>query len=539
MLALSSVRVRYLQPLRGRGPRAAARSRSTPRSSGSSARRAAAASSDSGTTRPGPIVLEADEVDRRHRLLARRSSTSRPRRAHGRAGPHPRADAVLGERPGSGIYFAGNATQGAPGLRKHGVGGARRPCTASATTPGCSPHLAGDPLRPRGRRASASDGDAASLLAAELTHRPELWTQKAYLARVVRARRGDRHRPARALPRRGRAGRGRRRRRDERRGRDLSCRLPPRGGEDRRARLPPHRLHAFRGPEHERGARASCCDRRLPASLGVALAVPLAGLVLLLAAARPGRAPGRTIPPTSGSCSPPPRSLPCSPRSSAEAAGRRGDARVFLVSLAFLCASGFLGLHALATPGRARWPGRTPASRSPRRSACSSRAASPPPPRSTFSPRQRRPSSRRRRAAHSVRRGRRSSSGRSSPSALPPLDEPITPETRPRPLLGLSRSSASLLYGFAAAATCISAARAGAPARWPSSPPSSLLAEAMLAIAFSRNWHATLVGVAPAHAPRVRARRAAASGSNGSAKARAPRSSPTSTRSGRSATTSR
>ncbi len=33
------------------------------------------------------------------------------------------------------------------------------------------------------------------------------------------------------------------------------------------------------------------------------------------------------------------------------AAMRRGDARVFLVSLAFLAAAGFLGLHALATPG--------------------------------------------------------------------------------------------------------------------------------------------------------------------------------------------
>ncbi|MEA2281049.1 MAG: adenylate cyclase [Solirubrobacteraceae bacterium] len=33
------------------------------------------------------------------------------------------------------------------------------------------------------------------------------------------------------------------------------------------------------------------------------------------------------------------------------AAFRRGDARVFLVSLAFLSAAGFLGLHALATPG--------------------------------------------------------------------------------------------------------------------------------------------------------------------------------------------
>src|SRR5215210_1249434 len=34
-----------------------------------------------------------------------------------------------------------------------------------------------------------------------------------------------------------------------------------------------------------------------------------------------------------------------------EAARRRGDARVFLVALAFLVAAGFLGLHALATPG--------------------------------------------------------------------------------------------------------------------------------------------------------------------------------------------
>ena len=33
------------------------------------------------------------------------------------------------------------------------------------------------------------------------------------------------------------------------------------------------------------------------------------------------------------------------------AARRHGDARVFLVSLGFLAAAGFLGLHALATPG--------------------------------------------------------------------------------------------------------------------------------------------------------------------------------------------
>src|SRR5919199_6043785 len=34
-----------------------------------------------------------------------------------------------------------------------------------------------------------------------------------------------------------------------------------------------------------------------------------------------------------------------------DTARRRGDARLFLVSLGFLAAAGFLGLHALATPG--------------------------------------------------------------------------------------------------------------------------------------------------------------------------------------------
>lgn len=34
-----------------------------------------------------------------------------------------------------------------------------------------------------------------------------------------------------------------------------------------------------------------------------------------------------------------------------ETARRRGDPRIFLVGLAFLAAAGFLGLHALATPG--------------------------------------------------------------------------------------------------------------------------------------------------------------------------------------------
>jgi len=53
------------------------------------------------------------------------------------------------------------------------------------------------------------------------------------------------------------------------------------------------------------------------------------------------------------------------------AARRRRDARVFLVSFAFLAAAAFLGLHGLAAPGVCA-RSRTPASRSRRRWGCSS-----------------------------------------------------------------------------------------------------------------------------------------------------------------------
>ena len=56
----------------------------------------------------------------------------------------------------------------------------------------------------------------------------------------------------------------------------------------------------------------------------------------------------------------------------------RADARLFLVSLAFLSAAGFLALHALATPG-VLLDGPTRASRSPPRSGCWWRPCSRPP----------------------------------------------------------------------------------------------------------------------------------------------------------------
>ncbi len=59
---------------------------------------------------------------------------------------------------------------------------------------------------------------------------------------------------------------------------------------------------------------------------------------------------GRSIPSTSGSCSPPASSTRALAVAISEAGRRRRDARLLLIGLAFLVSAGFLGLHALATP---------------------------------------------------------------------------------------------------------------------------------------------------------------------------------------------
>jgi len=91
-------------------------------------------------------------------------------------------------------------------------------------------------------------------------------------------------------------------------------------------------------------------DETRRVGLSVALALPIAGLALLIA--RPALDVAWEHHPahfwlvlTAGALS------AVLAYATGTAAHRRGDARVFLVSLAFLAAAGFLGLHALATPG--------------------------------------------------------------------------------------------------------------------------------------------------------------------------------------------
>jgi adenylate cyclase len=170
----------------------------------------------------------------------------------------------------------------------------------------------------------------------------------------------------------------------------------------------------------------------------------------------------------------------------AEAAGRRGDARVLLVSLAFLSASGFLGLHALATPGvllAGKNAGFQIASAVGLLVGSGFAAASALP----LGPG----------GAMAVVRGRRLLLGALCAAlvlwavialgTLPPLDEEITPAAARDPLLVLWVLGV-LLYGYAAYRYGRLCTVRRAPvavavvAAW------VLLAEAMLAVAVSRNW---------------------------------------------------
>jgi thioredoxin reductase len=139
-----------------------------------------------GTTRPGAVDLEVDEV-----LVATGFATPLldlsglgvRTVAQGRI---PALTPFWESEAGSGIFFAGNATQGAAGLRKHGIGG------SSAAVHGfrynarvAARHLAETHLGIAPPRTRIEPNDLVPYLLEEATTAPELWAQKSYLARVV------------------------------------------------------------------------------------------------------------------------------------------------------------------------------------------------------------------------------------------------------------------------------------------------------------------------------------------------------------------
>jgi thioredoxin reductase len=184
VIALATVRVRYFQPYEdaswGGGTHVLDAAIERIEQAGRGFRIHA-----QGTTRPGPIVLEADDVIAATGFQAPLGDLTDLGVATVAQGRIPALSPFWESTTAPGVFFAGNAMQGAAGLRKHGVG------SASGTVSGfrynariLARHLASrlgvalehDKIDPPTR------GD---YIVEELTHAPELWTQKAYLARCV------------------------------------------------------------------------------------------------------------------------------------------------------------------------------------------------------------------------------------------------------------------------------------------------------------------------------------------------------------------
>lgn len=98
----------------------------------------------------------------------------------------PTQDPFWGSADVAGIYFAGTLMQGAQGLRKHGVpsnSGAVQGYRYNARV--LARHLAETRFGKRVARRPMSAGEVVPYLLAEASCGPELWHQRAYLARVV------------------------------------------------------------------------------------------------------------------------------------------------------------------------------------------------------------------------------------------------------------------------------------------------------------------------------------------------------------------
>jgi class 3 adenylate cyclase len=168
---------------------------------------------------------------------------------------------------------------------------------------------------------------------------------------------------------------------------------------------------------------------------------------------------------------------------------RRSDARLYLVSLAFLSAAGFLGLHALSTPGvLLEDPNQGFAVATPIglliASVFAAGSALP------LRPERARSVMRHAKLLRGVLLGAMALWAAVSLLSVPPLDDP-TPVERASGGLVAVAAVALVLYAFAAGRYLAmvlhsgSAILLGVTSAW------VLLAEASIAVAFGRNWHAS------------------------------------------------
>ena len=220
----------------------------------------------------------------------------------------------------------------------------------------------------------------------------------------------------------------------------------------------------------------------------IPLALPLVGLALLLRRARAGRplgAPSRTLlaRPDHGADQRRAR-VPVG-----EAARRLDDARLFLVSLAFVTSAGFLALHALATPGvllekkNAGFIVATPVGLAIASIFAAASALD-------LSPSASAAVMRRQWLLRGIVFALLGAWGVYSLSNLPPLDRALTEEEAHGPLYSLAVLGLPL-YAFAAVRYVQLYRRRPAPMPAAVAAAFTLLAEAMIAIAFGHNWHAS------------------------------------------------
>ena len=221
---------------------------------------------------------------------------------------------------------------------------------------------------------------------------------------------------------------------------------------------------------------------------GPALLVPLAGLVLLLA-----------VPELDGRWQHQPAHFwlvlvaaglnAALAYSTSATAHRRGDARVFLVSMAFLLAAGFLALHALATPRvlldrpNGGFTLATPVGLALASvlAAASTAVAAPARARAVMH---------RARAIRALCIALLILWAAWSLLELPPLDDPTPLERLSGPLVGLALAGVAL-YGWSVVHYARLHLRRGAELLLALACAMALLAEAMAAIAVSRSWHAS------------------------------------------------
>src|ERR687895_771566 len=168
---------------------------------------------------------------------------------------------------------------------------------------------------------------------------------------------------------------------------------------------------------------------------------------------------------------------------------RRSDARLYLVSLAFLSAAGFLGLHALSTPGvLLDGPNQGFAIATPIGLFISGlfAAASALP----LRPERAGAVMRHAKLLRGFLLGAMAAWAAVSLLSVPPLDDPTPVERAGGALVAVS-GAALVLYALAAARYLVMVLHSGSPILLGVTSAWVLLAEASISVAFGRNWHAS------------------------------------------------